>query len=307
MPINFDVLKIFPTARVPPTLLHTIDELTLALHAPDLYARIQAVVLSRGTTYEEAHGQVTGLSPSQVMKVFCELNGLPTEFFTVPLDWHQPKVWTAEQRLHGTVHLANAFAQNRLAPSSPETTLAYDDLVSKTSEALEIPQPVISTCLKTAWSTLLKRSPEMPLMRADPPDAEKARALLEEAASPQSVPAVQQLILELTQHVNEAPKLNTIISFVLEIMQRGLGFSHAFLIIPTPNGQELIARCGLGGRVTKPPSYLQARSTRSPHFWRSFYCDVVCSFCLATTSRRVRCLDRLLPRFAQPAWPWGLC
>ena len=230
-------------------LLHTIDELTLALHAPDLYARIQAVVLSRGTTYEEAHGQVTGLSPSQVMKVFCELNGLPTEFFTVPLDWHQPKVWTAEQRLHGTVHLANAFAQNRLAPSSPETTQAYYDLVSKTSEALEIPQPVISTCLKTAWSTLLKRSPEMPLMRADPPDAEKARALLEEAASPQSVPAVQQLILELTQHVNEAPDFNTIISFVLEIMQRGLGFSHAFLIIPTPNGQELIARCGLGGQV----------------------------------------------------------
>jgi hypothetical protein len=36
------------------------------------------------------------------------------------------------------------------------------------------------------------------------------------------------------------------ISFILEIMQRGLGFTHAFLIIPTSNGQELIARCGLG-------------------------------------------------------------
>ncbi|MEP6888426.1 MAG: HDOD domain-containing protein [Nitrospirales bacterium] len=230
-------------------LLHTIDELTLALHAPDLYARIQALVFSRGTSYEEAHVQVTGLSPSQVIKVFCELNGLPTEFFTVPLDWHQPETWTAEQRLHGTIHLANAFARNRLAPSSSETTQAYDALVTQTGQALNLPQPVITTCLKTAWSTLLKRSPEMPLIRADPPDAERARALLEEAASPQSVPAVQQLILELTQHVNEVPDFNTIISFILEIMQRGLGFTHAFLIIPTSNGQQLIARCGLGEQV----------------------------------------------------------
>src|SRR5690348_10323415 len=32
-------------------LLHTIDELTLALHAPDLYGQIQALVLSRGRSY----------------------------------------------------------------------------------------------------------------------------------------------------------------------------------------------------------------------------------------------------------------
>jgi HD-like signal output (HDOD) protein len=236
-------------------LLHTIDELTLALHAPDLYAQIQASVLSRGTSYEAAHTHVTGLNPSQVIKVFSEVNGLPTEFFTIPLDWHQPHTWTAEQRQHGTIHLANAFAQNRLAPSSPDTTRAYDDLVAQAGQALDLAQPVVNTCLKTAWSTLLKRSPEMPLIRADPPDVEKARALLEEAASPQSVPAVQQLILELTQHVNEAPDFNTMISFILEIMQRGLGFTHAFLIIPTSNGQELIARCGLGEQAQ---SLLQA-------------------------------------------------
>lgn len=112
------------------------------------------------------------------------MNGLPTEFFTVPLDWHQPQAWTAEQRLHGTIHLANAFAKNRLAPSSPETRQAYDDLVAQTSVALDLSQPVITASLKTAWSTLLKRSPEMPLTRADPPDAEKARLLLEEAAAP---------------------------------------------------------------------------------------------------------------------------
>jgi len=227
-------------------LLHTIDELTLALHAPDLYAQIQALVVSRGKSYEQAHAEVTGLSPSQVIKVFCEFNGLPTEFFTVPLDWHQPQAWTAEQRLHGTIHLANAFAKNRLAPSSIETRQAYDDLVAQTSVALDLPQPVITTSLKTAWSTLLKRSPEMPLTRADPPDAEKARILLEEAAIPHAIPAVQQLILELTDHVNEAPDFNTIISFILEILQRGLGFAHAFLIIPTSNRQRLIARCGLG-------------------------------------------------------------
>ena len=236
-------------------LLHTIDELILALHAPDLYAYIQALVLSRGARYEDAHAQVTGFSPSQVIKVFCESNGLSPEFFAVPLDWHQPQTWTSEQRLYGTIHLANALAQNRLAASSPETTQAYDDLVAQTSQALDLPQPVINTCLKTAWSTLLKRSPEMPLIRADPPDAKKARALLDEAASAQSVPAVQQLILELTQHVNEAPDFNTMISFILEIMQRGLGFTHVFLIIPTSNGQELIARCGLGEQAQ---SLLQA-------------------------------------------------
>jgi hypothetical protein len=63
--------------------------------------------LSRGTSYEKAHTHVTGLNPSQVIKVFCELNGLPAEFFTIPLDWHQPHTWTAEQRQHGTIHLAN--------------------------------------------------------------------------------------------------------------------------------------------------------------------------------------------------------
>lgn len=42
---------------------------------------------------------------------------LPTQLFTVPLDWHQPQAWTPEQRLHSTSQLANALAQNRLAPT----------------------------------------------------------------------------------------------------------------------------------------------------------------------------------------------
>jgi hypothetical protein len=85
-------------------------------------------------------------------------------------------------------------------------------LVAQASQVFDLAQPVVNTCLKMAWSTLLKRSPEMPLIRADPPGVEKARALLDEAASPQSIPAVQQLTLELTQHVNEAPDFNTMIS-----------------------------------------------------------------------------------------------
>jgi hypothetical protein len=74
-------------------LLHTIDELTLALHAPDLYAQIQASVLSRGTSYEAAHTHVTELNLSQVIKVFSEVNGLPTSF--------SPSHWTGINRTRG--------------------------------------------------------------------------------------------------------------------------------------------------------------------------------------------------------------
>jgi hypothetical protein len=162
-------------------------------------------------------------------------------------------------------------------------------LVAQASQALDLAQPVVNTCLKTAWSTLLKRSPEMPLSPADPPDLEKARALLEEAASPQSIPAVQQLILELTQHVNEAPDFNTMISFILEIMQRGLGFTHAFLIIPTSNGRELIVRCGLEEQAQSLLQLSHARSTWSSLSLREFYSAVVCIFCRATISRQALC------------------
>jgi hypothetical protein len=89
----------------------------------------------------------------------------------------------------------------------------------------------------------------MPLVRADPPDMEKAGALLEEAASPQSVPAVQQLILELTQHVNEAPDFNTMLSFILEIMQRGLDLPMPFSLFRRRMGRSSLLDVGWENRL----------------------------------------------------------
>jgi HD-like signal output (HDOD) protein len=101
-------------------------------------------------------------------------------------------------------------------------------------------------------------TPQEPMMgppvQQVPPFAPEDDAVADAAADApvapaESVPPYLPFLMELSTHVLDKPDFNTIVTYLLEGLHRGCGFSHVFLLIPNLSTKTLMARFGVGPSV----------------------------------------------------------
>jgi hypothetical protein len=65
-------------------------------------------------------------------------------------------------------------------------------------------------------------------------------------ASSEAVPPYLPLLMELSAHVLDRPDFNTVVTYLLEGLHRGCGFSRVALILTQHSARTLVARFGVG-------------------------------------------------------------
>ena len=132
-------------------LMESLGEFALASVLPELSQRIDDAVRSQGVPYEDAHLQVTGLTPHAVTALVAEVYQFPDELILSEPNWEDMPRWTPAERRQAVVHLANACATNLFAPESAQILINFTDLLSKTTTALNLSLSTVETLLTEAF------------------------------------------------------------------------------------------------------------------------------------------------------------
>jgi HD-like signal output (HDOD) protein len=132
-------------------LLESLGEFALASAMPEVSQQIDDAVRCQGVPYEDAHLQLTGLTPHAVTALVAEVYEFPDELILAEPDWQDMPRWTAEDRRQAVVHLANACATNLFAPESAQILINFSDLLSKTTKALDLSLSTVETLMTEAF------------------------------------------------------------------------------------------------------------------------------------------------------------
>ena len=131
---------------------------------------------------------------------------------------------------------------------------------------------VIQDCSSVVDATTSERSDPAPSEASDGPAPITAA---QEAAAPVE-PLYTSFLMELSAHILGAPDFNTIATYLMEGLHRGVGFGRVALVILHPVSKMIVARIGIGPGVDEhlsafasPPDpktnlLMQAMNQKSP-------------------------------------------
>jgi HD-like signal output (HDOD) protein len=132
-------------------LLESLGEVALAVLMPDVYENIGRTARISGLGYEEAHQQITGLTPHDVTVLVADAHQLPQELILAPPDWDRAPEWTAVDQRSAVVHLTNICARNLFMPDSPRIRGQFNEVMSLASTALDLPAPTLTLLLTASF------------------------------------------------------------------------------------------------------------------------------------------------------------
>lgn len=267
------------------TLLQSLGELALAYYLPIVYREVEDTARSQDISFKEAHLRITGLAIHTLTDAVSRTYQLPPEIICAPPNWDPPDGWTASAKRRAVVHFASEMTANLFARSSSETTDQFDLLLSKAGSALNVPasalQPLIAEAYEKArdLGEALGLDPKcfdlhsqdgppppqgsrqafiqacahatpslsQPPATASPENRQSpAPAPTPEPANGSSVPQFITYLTDLSMHLMATPNFNTVFSYVLEGLHRGVGFDHAVLVLVLPGKSAAVGRFAVG-------------------------------------------------------------
>lgn len=267
------------------TLLQSLGELALAYYLPIVYREVEETSRSQGISFKEAHLRVTGLATHTITEAVSRTYQLPAEIICAPPNWDPPDGWTASAKRQAVVHFASEMTANLFARPSTETTEQFALLLSKAGPALKVPasalQPLIAEAYEKArdLGEALGLDPKCfelhsqdgsptaqdsrqafiqacahatPSLSQPPATAstedrqDPARLTPPEPINGSSVPQFITYLTDLSTHLMSTPNFNTVFSYVLEGLHRGVGFDHAVLVLVLPGKSSAVGRFAVG-------------------------------------------------------------
>ncbi len=145
-----------PEALFTCALLESLGEFALASYLPVTFREIALVAREEGLPYEEAHFQVTGLSPHAITVLIATAYQLPEDLIAPIPDWDSIPEWIVADRRHAVVHLANGCAANLFATDSPMLLEDFNGFMRRATAALGLEPAEIAALLTEAFQKALE-------------------------------------------------------------------------------------------------------------------------------------------------------
>jgi HD-like signal output (HDOD) protein len=133
------------------TLLESLGEFALASAFPTVAQEIEDLSCRDGLSYDQAHFQLTSLTPHEVTSIAAAAYQLPEELIVAPPDWMTISEWTYDDRRRATVHLANDLAGNLFAAESPAIARQFTALMSKATSGLGVSLSALKSLIAEAF------------------------------------------------------------------------------------------------------------------------------------------------------------
>jgi|CXWL01.1.fsa_nt_gi hypothetical protein len=254
------------------TLLASVGEVAVAAFLPQVHAELERVQHTESLSWEAAYQRVTGYGPHEITAAIMAQSQLSTVLISGQPDWEREANWGREERRKALVGLANGFAANLLGPASPEADRAYDQMVTRAQQALELPPDAVAARLRSGVQQALILGTALDLDMASclcgggeaagprghllascrPVDApavtpvSEAPLRVEPSVTSASVLQLLTILNEFSLHLLTTPDMNTIMSYMLEGLHRGAGFDHVVLLLQTSDQSQLLPRRAIG-------------------------------------------------------------
>lgn len=136
-------------------LLESIGEFAMASYMPKITQLIEETAQNHGLPYDEAHLQVTGLTPHAITAIVAARYQLPDDLILPPPNWETQTQWNAKERRNAVVHIANACAINLFANESPLVLGHFTKFMTRATTALGLPSDQIASLLTKAFQKAL--------------------------------------------------------------------------------------------------------------------------------------------------------
>ena len=147
------------------TLLESLGEFAMATAMPAVVQQIDALA-SRGLSYDEAHLQITGMTPHTITCLVATAYQLPDDLFLAPPDWDRVAQWTPKDRRHAVVHVANACANNLFASETPHIVKDFTELMGQMTTGLALSPDSVKKLLAQAFDQAMELGVSVDLDRA---------------------------------------------------------------------------------------------------------------------------------------------
>jgi HD-like signal output (HDOD) protein len=136
-------------------LLESLGEFALASYMPKITQLIEETGQTQGLPYDEAHLQVTGLTPHAITAIIAAKYQLPDDLILPPPNWETQTQWTPKERRNAVVHIANACAINLFANESPLVLSHFTKFMTRATTALGLPSGKVASLLTEAFQKSL--------------------------------------------------------------------------------------------------------------------------------------------------------
>jgi HD-like signal output (HDOD) protein len=147
-------------------LLESMGEFAMAAYLPKMFVKIDQAVQLTGLPYEEAHEQVTGMTPHEVTLMVAKAMEIPDDLLLPLPTWDTATNWNATERRQAVVHLTNAGATNLFGPESPQIVTHFETTMTRVAGAAKLPGTEIEQVLADAFAKAMEFGSHVDLDRA---------------------------------------------------------------------------------------------------------------------------------------------
>ncbi|MEP6600433.1 MAG: HDOD domain-containing protein [Nitrospirota bacterium] len=137
-------------------LLESLGDLAVAAYLPEIYQKIESTAQSQGWSYQQAHAEVTEMSPHDVTAIVCWSYNLPEHLVLARPGPEIKSKWPEKEHHMRIGHFANDLAYNLLSWPYPEILGDCADLFSQTTLGLDLSAETIQISLALEYQKALK-------------------------------------------------------------------------------------------------------------------------------------------------------
>jgi HD-like signal output (HDOD) protein len=137
-------------------LLESLGDLAVAAYLPEIYQKIETTAQSQGWSYQQAHAEVTEMSPHDVTALVGWSYNLPEHLVLARPGQGTKSKWPEKEHHERIGHFANDLAYNLLSWPYPEILEDFADLCSQTTLGLELSAETLQISLALEYQKALK-------------------------------------------------------------------------------------------------------------------------------------------------------
>jgi len=136
-------------------LLESLGDLAVAAYLPEIYQKIERTAQSQGWSYQQAHTEVTEMSPHDVTAIVGWSYNLPEHLVLARPGQETKSKWPEKEHHERIGHFANDLAYNLLSWPYPEILGDFADLCSQTKLGLALSTETLEISLALEYQKAL--------------------------------------------------------------------------------------------------------------------------------------------------------